>query len=79
MLKKLWSQVASFVWAGAPWPPGLPAFELPSPQSRNALFTVMLPGATGPILTRNRLRLAAVTVAFEGMELRLKATTPRRK
>jgi len=71
-------QVASFVSAWIPKPPGSPASEAPSPQSRNTLLN-----ETGCevecVRDRNIEKVASVTVALVGIWVRLNAINPRRK
>jgi hypothetical protein len=74
----VWNQVASPGSAWTPLPPGSPAFEAPSPQSRD---TVLNETAAEPpcVIDRNIERVAPVIVALVGIELKSNATSPRRK
>ena len=63
---------------GAPMPPGSPASEAPSPQSRDAVLNEM--AAEPPCaFDRNMERVASVIVALVGIEERSNAINPRRK
>lgn len=74
----MWIQVASPVSDWMPMPPGSPALEAPSPQSRDALLNEI--AAEPPrVIDRYMERLTPVTVELAGIELRSNAINPRRK
>src|SRR5207247_933640 len=77
-LKNRCSQVASLVVAGAPWPPLMPALDVPSPQSASSgcSSTVSDPAM---VLSTARVRVTPLIVAPAGtLPATLKAITARR-
>jgi hypothetical protein len=74
----VWIQVASFASAWAPKPPGSPASEAPSPQSRNTLLNETACEVEF-VRDRNIENVAPVIVALVGIGVRLNAINPRRK